>query len=159
MELVMAKEAVLKVEDKQEVTPEAPQKDEKGAKSKWSKEDLLKVFDDLMFAGEYSEEVLIKGRLKVTFRTRTAEEQVDISKFLDQSQFNLILTVQEHRALYNLRASLINYNGRDLSHVDAEEKMKFINKLNIQVVSAVSDALAQFDAKVEAACREAEENF
>jgi hypothetical protein len=126
---------------------------------KWSKEVLMKVFDELMFEGEYREDVTIRGKLKVRFRTRTAEETVQISKLLDQSQFNLILTVQEHRAIYNLRASLESYNGQDLSSMALEEKLKFINKLNIQIVSALSDALAEFDGKVEAACREANENF
>lgn len=126
---------------------------------KYSKEDLLKVFDELIFQGEYTEEVLIKNKLKVRFRSRTADETMKISQELDGAEYKLLSTMQERRAFLNLRASLITYQGKDLTNVSDEEKTKVIKKLPTSMVSALADSLSEFDRKVDLACREAEENF
>lgn len=126
---------------------------------KYTKEDLLKIFDELIFQGEYTEEVTLKGRLKIRFRSRTADETMRISQELDGSEYKMITTMQERRAFLNLRASLITYQGKDLSSVSDEEKTKIIKKLPTSMVSALADSLSEFDRKVDLACREAEENF
>lgn len=127
--------------------------------SKYSKEELLAIFDEILFSGEYIEQVTIKGKLKVSFRTRTVEDTTEISKVIDASSSNLISTVQEKRAVLNMVYSLASYNGKDLTQSTIEDRQKFVNKLPAVVVSAVSEALRNFDLKTEAAFAEGELNF
>lgn len=125
-------------------------------KPKYIQEDLLVIFDAIMFEGEYREDVTIKGKLKVTFRTRSAADTSSISRELDGKQFNLISTVQEYRALLNMAYSIVGYGNKDLSQLAIEKRIDFLGKLPTVVVSAVSDALVDFDIKTEAALREQE---
>lgn len=128
-------------------------------KPEFSQEELMQIFDDIIFSGEYSEEVTIKGKLKVTFKSRTAEETSAITKEIDSGTYNLVTSVQEKRALLNLNYSVSAYNGKDLSKVTIEDRAKFIGKLPAVVVAALSEALVKFDRKIDMACREGEENF
>jgi hypothetical protein len=121
-------------------------------------EDLAKVLDELIFSGEYTEEVTIKNKLKVSFRTRTAEETMHVSRMLDSQDFKLLTTMQEQRAYNNLLRSLTSYQGKDLSKMEMEEKGKFIRRLPTSIIAVLSDSLAEFDRKVDLAARE-EANF
>lgn len=136
---------------------EEVKKEEK--KPEFSKEELLAIFDQIIFQGEYSEDALIKGKLKVTFRTRTGEETLKISKEIDVLQANLVVTINEQRAILNLGHSLISYQGKDLSKSTVEQRLDFVKKLPVAVIAAITDALAKFDRKVDEACKEGEENF
>lgn len=128
-------------------------------KPEYSKEELMVILDTIIFEGEYSEKISIRSKLNVTFRTRTAEETLEVSKNLDNKQYNLATTYQEERTMYNLAYSLTNYNGADLLKAKpVPERLNYISKLPIFVVSALADALARFDKKVDTACREIE-NF
>lgn len=126
---------------------------------KYTKEELLKVFDELIFQGEYSEDQTLKGKLKVTFRSRSAEETMEISRSLDVMDFKLLTTMQEQRAFLNLSKSLTMYQGRDLGKMKDEERTAFIRKLPTSILGALADSLAEFDRKVDLACREADESF
>lgn len=125
----------------------------------FSVEELATLFDELMFQGEYTEEMKIKGKLAITFRTRTADETLEISKKIDVIQANLVSTVNEQRAVLNLGYSLISYQGKDLSKATVEERLTFVKKLPTPIIAALTDSLAKFERKVDIACREAEENF
>lgn len=125
----------------------------------YSKEDLNTVFDTLIFESEYREEVTIRGKLKVVFRTRTAEETMTISHTLDGLDYKLLPTVQEQRAFLNLAKSLVMYQGKDLSKMLESDKKEFIRKLPTSIISGIADALAEFDRKIDMACRDAEGSF
>jgi hypothetical protein len=125
----------------------------------YKKEELTAVFDQLIFEGEFKEEVTIKGKLKVEFRSRTAEETMEISKFLDNAEYKLLTTMQEQRAFLNLNKSLVKYQGKDLSAVPSDERAKFIRRLPTSILASLADSLAEFDRKVDIACREAEDGF
>lgn len=126
---------------------------------KWSKDELLTIFDEMIFSGEYEENLTIMGRLKVTFRARSAEDTTAISREIDGKNFSLITTLQEHRSLLNLAYSLIAYSGRDMKAVSVEDRVKFVNKLPAVMVGALSKSLVDFDSKISAACIEGEANF
>lgn len=128
-------------------------------KPKYDKAELMKIFDEMIFSDGYEEKITIKGKLKVIFRARNAEDTLDISKDIDSKNFTLISTLQEHRALMNLTYSLTNYAGKDLRGMEIEEKVKVIKKLPAVIVGALSEELMKFDSKVAAACMEGEENF
>ena len=128
-------------------------------KPEFNPEELLAIFDEIMFNGEYKEDIKIKNKLGITFITRTVEQTLEISKKVDVFQANLISTVSEQRAVLNLAYSLLNYNGKDLTKANIDQRLDFIKKLPVPIIAALSDALAKFDKKVDAACKEAEENF
>lgn len=144
--------------DEKEVQ-EVKAEEKKETKPEFTKEELLEVFDKILFEGEYSEEVKIRGKLPVTFKSRTGEQVLEISKKIDKLEANLITTLNEQRAILNLGYSLIDYSGKDLSKSSVEQRLDFVKKLPISVIAALSDALAKFDRKVDLACREGEENF
>jgi hypothetical protein len=123
-------------------------------KSKYTKEDLLVIFDAIMFEGEYREDITIKGRLKVTFKTRSAASTASISKDIDSKQFHLMSTMHEYRALLSIAHSITGYNDKDLSSSSLETRIAFLEKLPTVVVSALSNALVEFDIKTEAALME-----
>jgi hypothetical protein len=153
----MATKEPKQVETKSE-TPEANAIPQLRLKQ-YTKEELNPVFDTLIFEGEYQEEVTIRGKLKVAFKTRNAEETMAITRMLDSQDFKLLSTVQEQRAYQNILRSLIMYQGKDLSQVKLEDKANYIRKLPTSIMSALADALAEFDRKVDLACRDAEQGF
>lgn len=104
-------------------------------------------------------EMKIKGKLAITFRTRTADETLEISKKIDVIQANLVSTVNEQRAVLNLHSLNYFYQGKDLSKATVEERLIFVKKLPTPIIAALTDSLAKFERKVDIACREAEENF
>lgn len=128
-------------------------------KPEFTKEELLAVFDSIMFEGYYEEDVTIKGKLKVKFRSKSAKDVTDISKELDSRTFNLISTLQETRAFLSIVYGLMSYNGRDLSSQSLEERTKFIERLPSAIAASLSEAINKFDRKVDLACVEGEENF
>lgn len=145
-----------------EVTPDGDKENTEkveAPKPEWAAEELLQIFDDIIFAGEYSEDVSIKGRLKIRFRTRSTKEVETISRILDSSSLNLIQTMEEARFLLHLQYSLVNYNGKDLEGMKVDERAIFIRSLPGPVIGLLMGALDKFDRKVFAACKETEENF
>lgn len=132
----------------------AVKKEEK--KEKYTQEELLSIFDTIMFEGEYREDVVIKGKLKVTFKTRSGADTGAITKALDAKQFNLMSTMNEYRALLSIAYSITRYNDKDLGSAPLEKRIEFIEKLPSVVVSALSNALVDFDIKTEAALAEQE---
>lgn len=141
-----------------EIPAEAPGNADED-KSEYNQEELLQIFDNIIFSGEYQETVTIKDRLRIVFRTRTVEEINDIQMYLDGSNLKLIATVDNVRSLMMLSASLVSFQGKDLSGMKPEEKSKFIGKLAGPIISVLFKELEKFDAKVMAAVQEGEANF
>lgn len=128
-------------------------------KPEFTSEELLAVFDDILFTGEYVEEVTIRGRLIVAFRTRTADETKSISREVDATKAVFATTLDGVRSFLQLQYSLTKYNGTDLTMMKPEEKAAFIGKLPSPVIHVLLNALAKFDKKVFEACQEGESNF
>lgn len=135
------------------------QETEAQAKPKYDNDELLRIFDEIIFSGEYVEDVVIKGKLRVQFRTRTSEEVEEISRLIDTTTFNLVSTMNEARMVLNLQYGLTMYQGRSLVGMKKEEKAKFIKNIPGPIVGVLLDALYKFDDKVFEACKELEENF
>jgi hypothetical protein len=142
-----------------EETASEKKDDNEPEKKEYDKDELLRIFDEIIFTGEYTEEMTIKGKLKVHFRTRTAEEISDISRLLDTTHYNLVATLNESRLLLNLQYALIGYQGRNLGVMKNEERAAFVKKLPGPVIGMLVEALYEFDNKVSEACKEVEENF
>ena len=154
---------------KQSSLPPAPSSQEAPAlpdaketpQSEYNQEELLQIFDNIIFSGEYQETVDIKNRLRIVFRTRTAEEINAIQMHLDQESSNmkLVSTVDNLRSFMTLSASLVSYQGKDLTSMKAEEKTNYIGKLAGPIISLLFSELAKFDRKVMFAIQEGESNF
>ena len=126
----------------------------KEQKSKYSQDELLVIFDSIMFEGEYREDVTIKGKLRVTFKTRSGADTSAITRDLDSKQFNLMSSMEQYRALLSMGYSLTRYHDKDISGMTLENRLSFIEKLPTVVVAAISNALVEFDMKTEAALME-----
>lgn len=132
--------------------------DQKVPQPEYSKEELLTIFDGIVFSGEYIEEILLRGRVPVKFSTRTAEQVNKIQDTLDASGYQLISSVEQRRTLLNLEQALVNYNGQDLGSMKVPERSKFVAQLPGPIIGMLIVELNKFDNKVAAACRE-ESNF
>lgn len=126
---------------------------------KYNEEELLRIFDEIIFSDEYVESISLRGRVPVAFRTRTAEEVNQIQKIIDTSGFNLISSVESLRSILNLQYSLIQYKDKDLKLMKIEERAKFIEKLPGPVVGMLITEMSKFDHKIAAACKMGEQNF
>lgn len=133
--------------------------EKKDNKPEFNPEELAAIFDQIIFYGEYSEEVSIKDKLKVKLRTRTSEETEAINNEVDGSSYQLMATMNSRISLLNLRYALASYAGKDLTGMPMDQKIKFIAKIPTPVIAALFVALAKFDTKVYAACSEGDENF
>lgn len=127
---------------------------------KYSQDELLAVFDEILFKGEYRETVQIGRKLKVVFRSRSASEMATISRTLDGMNFQLISTLEDQRVLQTLAYSLEEYNGRSLSDLKpVPGRYQFIGKLPAAIIGLLMEKLAEFDRKVFLAVEEAGKNF
>ena len=125
----------------------------------YSKEELLKIFDELIFSGDYSETFRIRDKLSFTLRARTAEEINEIQQVIDSANLKLISSVETMRSFMNLQYALIAYNGNDLSMLKLDERKKFVERLPGVIIGALINQMARFDHKVAKACEEGEANF
>lgn len=146
------KEADLKIVEGEEPKKEA-------TKPLYSQEELLRVFDEIMFSGDYAEDYVIKGRLPVTFKTRTGEDINAIQRSIDAAGFNLISSVETMRSLMNLQYSLVRYDKKDLTLMEPSERAKFVERLSGPMIAILLDTMGKFDHKVAEACKEGEANF
>ncbi|MNK27635.1 hypothetical protein D3C87_459970 [compost metagenome] len=129
------------------------------AKKQYDQDELTRIFDEILFTGEYAEDVTIKGKLRIRLKTRNAEELSQISKVIDGTSFTLMQSLNETRLLLNLQYALQSYQGKDLSGFKTDERAAFIRKLAGPLIGMLVDAMISFDEKVGAACRDLEENF
>lgn len=131
----------------------------KPVEKKYDEAELAKIFDEILFTGEYVEEVVIRGKLRVSFKTRNAEELAAISRVIDGTSYTLVQTMAESRMVLNLQYALQSYQGKDLSGLKVEERALFVRKLAGPLIGVLVEALIKFDEKVAAACKDLEENF
>jgi hypothetical protein len=142
------------------VKPDVDPTKKTDAKPKFDPEELLTIFDEMIFSGEYVEEISLRsGKLKIKLRSRSAEDTMAISKDIDAKNFVLISTLSEYRALMNLAYSLVSYAGKDIGAMDIKDRVSYINKLPGVIVGLLSETLNKFDQKIDAACSEGEANF
>ena len=128
-------------------------------KPKYSQEELLAVFDEIIFSQEYTETYTIRNRLRVTFKTRTAEQVNAIQQEVDKSTANLITTMEQFRAMCNLRDAIVTYNDIEIGVMKSQDRMNFVRALPAAIVSTLITLHNRFEEKVALACEEGESNF
>ena len=138
-------------------TAETPVRKEEAAPT-YDPNELLRIFDEIIFNGEYVEEVIIRKRIPVRFSTRTAKQIGQVQDAIDGAGLTLISSIEQRRSILNLEHALVGFNGTDLSGLKKEERSAFIGNLAGPVIAMLLDAMSTFDMKIAAACRE-EANF
>lgn len=129
---------------------------------KFDQEKLLRIFDEILFNGEYAEEHVIKGRLKITLRSRSTGDMGAITNKMDDHIKNAgtVISVAQKNSLLNMCYSLVKYNGKDLSTLDPlTTRLAFIEKIPAPIMDAMISCLSKFDEEITEACKEGEENF
>lgn len=125
---------------------------------RYSQEELLTIFDALVFQGEYQEEY--KGRgVKLTLRTRSGDDAINISRSVDKFEGKTFMTVQTYANILTLAHSLVSYNGKAFGPKDTASKYKFLLTLPDPILAVLMDKLKDFDEKIGLAIAEGRKNF
>lgn len=133
--------------------------EEKKEASKYTQEELLAIFDELLFTGYYDEKINVRDKLFFTLRSKTMEDWLAINTEMDSKKFNLISSAVDERANLSLARSLVEYNGKDLSRIDWKDRVAFVRGLPVAFIAIMTKHLNEFEAKVNEATSEGEENF
>lgn len=139
---------------KDDKTPEAPAEE----KAKYSKDELLAIFDKLVFEGKYEE--TFKGRgITVGFRSRTGDDSVSISRALDNFESKTGVSIQTYVNMLTLSHSLTFYNGKTFEDKAVKDKFTFLSSLPDAILSILMGKLNEFDEKVWLSMEEGRKNF
>lgn len=121
--------------------------------------ELLVIFDEIMFEGSYEEVVKVGTKYKVTYRSRSAREDSEISKRLDSMQFNTAIAYQNEASLMTLAYSLMQYVSTDLRSLSVKERYAYVTNLPGSVITLLSSQLYDFDQKILEALEYGKLNF
>lgn len=152
----------------QEAEPEAPVAEEKPVEApepakaeltEEQKDEFLAIMDAIMFEGEYSEVFPFGRKYKVTFKSRTAGEDNEISQKLDGRVFNTMISYQNQSSLLTMAYSLIDLNGTDYRSMSIQERYKIVAALPSPLVIVLSELMSKFDQKVLDAMEYGKANF
>lgn len=154
----------------QEMFPKAPVEEdipapapeptpEKKVLTQEQKDEYLAIVDAIMFEGEYSEVIPFGSKYKVTFKSRTAGEDNEISMKLDGRVFNTMISYQNQSSLLTMAYSLRNLNGTDYSEVSVQDRYKVVAGLPSPLVIVLSELMSKFDRKVLDAMEYGKANF
>jgi hypothetical protein len=145
-----------------EAPVEAPPKAEEPKEKEYTqeqKDEMLAIVDAVMFEGEYSETFPVGKRYKVTFKSRSAGEDNEISQKLDGRVFNTILSYQNQSALLTMAYSLMDLNGTDYRELSVQERYKVVSALPSPLMIVLSELMGKFDQKVLEAMEYGKSNF
>ncbi len=124
-----------------------------------NKDELLTIYDALLFEGAYSEIYSLGKRYSVRYRSRTAEEETTILRQLDGMKYNTVQAYQSMSAMSHLAYSLTDYCGKDLTKMDVKDRYDFVSGLPTQVLEILSTNMVDFDSKLQIALEYGKENF
>lgn len=127
--------------------------------SQEQKDEFLAIMDAIMFEGEYSEVFPFGGKYKVTFKSRTAGEDNEISQKLDGRVFNTMISYQNQSSLLTMAYSLIDLNGKDYRGMSIKDRYEVVAGLPSPLVIVLSELMSKFDQKVLEAMEYGKANF
>ena len=150
------KEDAAPEEQEAEAPAEAPKEKEY---TQEQKDEMLAIVDAIMFEGEYSEVIPFGKRYKVTFKSRTAGEDNEISQRLDGRVFNTIISYQNQSSLLTMAYSLVDLNGVNYRDMSIKERYAKVAELPSPLVIVLSELMSKFDQKVLEAMEFGKANF
>ncbi len=146
-------------EEADEPSQEAETDEEKEAEPVYDKKELLKIFDTVLFEGDYREQVKIGRKFSVTLRTRSVGESNEITRKVDALGLKTFLAVQNYTNVITLAYAIHDINNVSLADKKFEEKYKKVKSLPEGLIVLLSGKLFDFDRKVMAAMEEGQGNF
>lgn len=123
------------------------------------KDEMLAIVDSIMFEGEYSEVFTFGRKYKVTFKSRTAGEDNEISQRLDGRVFNTIISYQNQSSLLTMAYSLLDLNGVNYRDMTVKDRYTKVAELPTPLVIVLSELMSKFDQKVLEAMEFGKANF
>lgn len=156
----MFEEATPEPEVPAEPVAEAPEEAPKTKEyTQEQKDEMLAIVDAIMFEGEYSEVIPFGKRYKVTFKSRTAGEDNEISQRLDGRVFNTIISYQNQSSLLTMAYSLVDLNGTNFRDMAVKDRYQKVAELPSPLVIVLSELMSKFDQKVLEAMEFGKANF
>lgn len=143
----------------EEAAKKKEESEKESSKSKYSKEELLSIFDTILFEGQYEEMKKIGSRYSVKFRTRSVKESNEITRRIDKLELGTIMAVQNFTNVLTLTYAISEINGVSLAGVDFANRYEKIQGLPESLIVLLSHKLREFDMKVMEAMKEGDENF
>lgn len=145
--------------------PDTPkEEDDKEAKGnppvteKYTKEELLAVYDTLVFEGSYTEVYKSRG-INAVFRTRNGDDVIRLNQYLDSYQAKSMASLQTYSNMLTLAASLKSVNGKEFKSGDIQSAYAHLKTLPDALNTLLLMHLSDFDNKVGLAIDEGRKNF
>lgn len=139
--------------------PELPEEPVEKGPTEEEKAKFLKIFDDMFFQGSYEETFKLGSRYSCKLKSRSADEDVKISRQMDAMQFQTMAAYQTMAAVLSLSYSLMDLNGTDYSKMSQADRYDKVRALPSQVVETLSRHMGNFDMSIRDALLYGEENF
>lgn len=127
-------------------------------KSKYSQQELLALYDTMVFEGRYTEPYRARG-INAVFRTRTGDDVIKLNQYLDSYQAKSMASLQTYSNMLTLAASLKSINGKEFEDGDIKSVYIHLKTLPDAVNTLLLVALTDFDRKVGEAIEEGRKNF
>lgn len=150
-------------ETKEESEPEAEAEQtekpkEAEEKPKYTKAELLAVYDTLVFEGTYTEVYRSRG-INVEYRTRSGDDVVRLNQYLDAYQAKSMASLQTYSNMLTLAASLKSFNGKEFKPGDIRGTFEYLKTQPDAVNTVLLMNLSEFDMKIGMAIEEGRKNF
>lgn len=127
-------------------------------KPKYTKEELLAVYDTLVFEGTYTQVFRSRG-LNAEYRTRSGDDVVRLNQYLDAYQAKSMASLQTYSNMLTLAASLKSFNGKEFKPGDIRGTFDYLRTQPDAVNTLLLMNLSDFDMKVGMAIEEGRKNF
>lgn len=149
----LEKPEVPALEPAKEPTEEEVEEDQK------YKNELLAIYDAVMFEDKYEERVSLGRKYYAIFITRPAESDALVSRQIDNMDFKTVHAMRTHSAILTLSHSLVELNGKDLRDMEAKDRYDLVKGKSTHLIEMLSRHLIDFDQKVREAMEYGEANF
>lgn len=121
--------------------------------------EYLMIFDSIMFEDVFTKVYKLGNKYSATFSTRSADDDMKISRQLDGMNFSTMHAFQTMSAVLTMSHSLVGLNGKDMSDMTVTERYTYIRSKSSHLIELLSDRMIQFDQLVRNALGYGEVNF
>ena len=146
-------------EEVSEPKPDSEKPKGEADKPRYSKEELLRIFDTMLFEGEYREVIKIGKNYSVKLRSRSVGESNDITRKVDALDLKTFLAVQNFTNVITLAYALCEINSKNMMDMSFSERYAKVKELPEGLIIILSGKLFEFDQKVLEAMKAGQENF
>lgn len=145
-------------QEETETKAEAPADTKKNEYDPYTKEQLLALYDDLVFENGYKEEIKVRG-FSFGFKTRSSEDLIGINRALDNFKAQSANSYQTYANYLTLAASLSFIDGVEFEAGKLKLAYDALLKQTTAKVDIMLMELTNFDRKVAMAIEVGRKNF